>query len=123
MATTEKYVTTIEKGNDIFTLINVFTVAPENQDRLVDLLVQATTETMQHLPGFISASIHKSYDGSRVVNYAQWRSKEDFEAMRSNPEAVPHMKAAAALGEFDPIGCVVAESISVPAVPAVSARW
>ena len=67
---------------------------------------------MRHLPGFVSASIHRGLDNTRVVNYAQWRSKEDFEAMRTNPEAIPHMKAAAALASFDPITCEVSESIA-----------
>ena len=35
---------------------------------------------MQHLPGFISASIHRSLDGTKVINYAQWRSQADFAA-------------------------------------------
>jgi hypothetical protein len=47
----------------------------------------------------------------RVVNDAQWESREAFEAMRANPDAVPHMKAAAALAQFDPILCEVVESI------------
>lgn len=29
-------------------------------------------------PGFTSANLHISLDKTRVVNYAQWRSKEDF---------------------------------------------
>jgi hypothetical protein len=33
---------TISKDNDVVTLINVFTVAPEDQQRLVDVLVDAT---------------------------------------------------------------------------------
>lgn len=103
---------TIEKGRNILTLINVFTVAPEKQQELVDLLVGATDKTMRHLPGFISASIHRSLDGKKVVNYAQWKSKDDFETMRSNPEAAPHMKAAASLAEFDPILCEVSDSVS-----------
>jgi heme-degrading monooxygenase HmoA len=101
----------IAKRSDLFTLINVFTVRPEDQDRLIGLLVEATEKTMKHLPGFISASIHKSHDRTRVVNYAQWNSKEDFEAMRSSPEAAVHMKAAAELAQFDPIACEVTESI------------
>ena len=97
----------IETGRDILTLINVFTVAPEKQEELVDLLIEATEQTMRHLPGFISANIHKSYDGRRVVNYAQWRSRDDFDAMLKNQEAVPHMKRAAELAQFDPILCEV----------------
>lgn len=101
----------IEKNADLFTLINVFTVAPEKQEQLVNLLIDATEKTMRRLPGFVSASIHRSLDRKRVVNYAQWRSKQDFEAMRSNPEAMPHMQAAGALASFDPIVCEVVDSI------------
>lgn len=87
----------------------MFHVKPENQDALVDLLIDATERTMEHQPGFISANFHKSYDGKRIVNYAQWRSRDDFEAMLQNPEAIPHMKRAAELAEsYDPILCDVA---------------
>jgi heme-degrading monooxygenase HmoA len=102
---------TIDKGRDVLTLVNVFTVKPADQDKLVQLLIEATEKTMKRLPGFISASIHKSLDGGKVVNYAQWRSKQDFEAIKHNPEAAVHMKAAAALATFDPILCEVADSI------------
>ena len=84
--------TTIEAGDDSVTLINVFTVKSADQDRLVKALVDATETTMKHIDGFISANIHKSLDGERVTNYAQWRSREAFEAMLKNPEALKHMK-------------------------------
>jgi quinol monooxygenase YgiN len=106
----------ITKGNPVVTLVNVFTVAAENQQRLIDLLIQATEQTMKHLPGFVSASIHRSFDGTKVVNYAQWRSRADFDAMRQNPQAQPHMAAAAALAAFDPILCEVVESIGTASV-------
>jgi quinol monooxygenase YgiN len=93
---------TISTGTSPITLINVFTVEPSKQDELVQLLSDATEKAMKRLPGFVSANIHKSLDGTRVVNYAQWRSKEDFEAMLKNPEAAPHMKAAAAIAKFEP---------------------
>jgi quinol monooxygenase YgiN len=104
---------TIRKGRDVLTLVNVFTVKPENQQKLVDMLVEATDKTMKKLPGFISASIHRSLDGTKVVNYAQWRSKTDFDAMRQNPAAQPHMAAVAAIATFDPIVCEVADSVTV----------
>ena len=94
--------TTIESGSSIATLINVFTVAPDKQRQLVDLLVAATDEVMQHLPGFVSANIHASLDGTRVVNYAQWRTVEDFRAMLDDPIATPHLQAAGALATFEP---------------------
>ncbi len=68
-------VSTISKTDDITTLINVFTVEPENQQRLVELIVEATEELASKLPAFISANIHKSLDGTQVVNYAQWKSE------------------------------------------------
>lgn len=58
--------------------------------------------------------IHKSYDGTQVVNYAQWQSRAAFEAATQNPAARPHM-AAAAIAEFNPILCEVVDSISVSA--------
>ncbi len=83
---------TISKNNNVVTLVNVFTVKPEDQKKLVDLLIEATQKTMKGVPGFVSANIHRSTDGVRVVNYAQWKSREDFEAMIKNPEAQAHMK-------------------------------
>ena len=100
--------TTIQAGSGLMTLINVFTVAPEQQQELLDVLVEATENVMRRLPGFVSANLHRSDDGTRVVNYAQWRSRADFEAMLRNPEARPHMAQAAALAGFDPIVCEVA---------------
>src|SRR5712675_1962857 len=93
--------TTISTDNKVITLINVFTVEPENQQKLVEMLREATEKTMKALPGFVSANIHKSVDGIRVANYAQWRSREDFEAMLNNPEATAHMKPIMAIAKFD----------------------
>jgi quinol monooxygenase YgiN len=104
---------TIEKGSSVLTLINVFTVEPDKQPELVALLIEATELTMKHLPGFVSANIHRSLDGKKVVNYAQWENKAAFEAMQKNPEAAPHMKAAAALAQFEPILCEVSDAVSV----------
>ena len=95
-------VTTISVEQPVVTLINVFTVDPERQQELVDLLVAATRETMAGLPGFVSANIHQSLDGRHVANYAQWRSEHDFRAMLTDPEAVVHMRAAAAIARFEP---------------------
>ena len=95
--------TTISTQQDVVTLINVFTVAPEDQQRLLDLLVEATESVMNRLPGFVSANLHTSIDGTKVTNYAQWRSREDFEAMLQNPDAIVHMREAGRIAEkFEP---------------------
>lgn len=94
--------TTITTDQDIVTLINVFTVTPEVQQQLAHLLVEATEQVMRHRPGFVSANIHTSLDGSRVVNYAQWRTAEDFEAMLNDTSAREHMSAASDLAAAEP---------------------
>jgi antibiotic biosynthesis monooxygenase (ABM) superfamily enzyme len=97
-------VTTIEPNAEVTTLINVFTVSPERQRELVSLLDDATERVMRHVPGFVSANIHASHDGRRVVNYAQWESVEHFQAMLADPTAREHMQACAAVAEeFDPL--------------------
>ena len=95
--------TMIDKDNNVVTLINVFTVRPEQQQRLVDLLIEATEAVMKYQPGYVSANIHKSLDGTRVTNYAQWRSREAFEAMLKDSEAMVHMQEVARIAEeFEP---------------------
>jgi quinol monooxygenase YgiN len=85
------------------TLINVFTVAPERASELAELLSRATVETMRFVPGFISANIHVSTDGTRVVNYAQWQSPEAYQAMFDDPGAREHMEVCAAVAtSFEP---------------------
>ena len=85
------------------TLINVFTVEPERARQLADLLTQATEEVMQHVDGFISANIHLSTDGTRVVNYAEWRDATAFQAMLQNTTAQQHMAQCAELATgYDP---------------------
>lgn len=57
---------------------------------------------MRHLPGFVSANIHRSVDGTRVTNYAQWESREAFEQMLRNPAVRPHMEACRAIASNEP---------------------
>jgi quinol monooxygenase YgiN len=87
----------IAKDQPVVTMINTFTVEPENQKRLVEILVEATTSVMRKQPGFVSASFHSSLDGTRVTNYAQWESKEKFEEMLDNPEVHPHFREVRAI--------------------------
>jgi antibiotic biosynthesis monooxygenase (ABM) superfamily enzyme len=95
--------TMISVDAEVVTLINVFEVAPEKQDALIEILEVATRETMRHLPGFVSANIHKSLDGSKVANYAQWKTVEDFQRMLLNKEAQAHMQQVIALAKASPV--------------------
>ena len=94
--------TTISKDAKLVTLINVFTVEPANQQRLVDLLARFTDASVRHAPGFVSAALHRSLDGTKVTMYAQWRSVEDYQAMRDNPAPLPYLQQALAIARFEP---------------------
>lgn len=79
------------------TLINVYEVEPEKHADLARLLSETTENVIRRQPGFVSVSIHSSLDGKRVVNYAQWASKEHFEDFMKNPETQAQLKQFAAL--------------------------
>ena len=93
--------TTISKDNKILTLINVFTVDPVNQEQLVELLTLATESSVRIKQGFVSASLHRSIDGTKVTMYAQWRSVEDYLKMRNTPDAAPYLDQALAIAKFE----------------------
>ena len=93
---------TPSKSNTRVTLINVFTVEPQNQQRLIDLLTEATEVSVRDAPGFISARLHRSLDGTKVTMYAEWSSAAAYEAMRSNPTPLPYLKQALAIAKFEP---------------------
>ena len=94
--------TTISPSNAVVTFINVFTVEPRDQERLVALLKNATEQHVRFAPGFVSASLHRGIDGTKVTMYAQWRSLEAYEAMRLDPGPLPYLQEALTLAKFEP---------------------
>jgi hypothetical protein len=71
----ELNVPVINANIGIVTQINVFTVPEGGQQALIDFLVESA-KFSSTTPGWISASVHRSRDGTRVVNYAQSESAE-----------------------------------------------
>jgi quinol monooxygenase YgiN len=94
--------TTITLSRKLVTLINVFTVEPDNQQQLLELLARATETSVRYAPGFISSSLHRGLDGTKVAMYAQWSSVEDYQAMRENPAPLPYLQQALAIAKFEP---------------------
>lgn len=76
----------IAKNNDVTTVIVIFAVKPEKQQELVDTIIEFLETTVKRQPGFVSSSIHKSIDGVRVMNYAQWKTQEDYQTFVKNAE-------------------------------------
>jgi quinol monooxygenase YgiN len=102
--------TTISKSSKLVTIINIFTVEPSEQKPLLDLLCRATESSVCHAPGFISANLHRSLDGTKVAMYAQWLSVEHYQAMRANPP--PLLRQALGIGKFEPGTYEVVETYS-----------
>jgi quinol monooxygenase YgiN len=70
--------TTIAEKPNLPTYINVFHCEPDKQRGLADAIRAETEEVVRHLPGFVSSNVHRSTDGRRVTNYAQWTDLTAF---------------------------------------------
>jgi quinol monooxygenase YgiN len=94
---------TLTAGTDQVTLINVFNVDPQRQAKLVAALDDASVTIFVTVPGFISANMHASLDGARVINYAQWASEKHFTEALQRADVRAHIAEAAALADsWDP---------------------
>lgn len=76
----------IRTDPSIVTQINLFTVPDGQQQPLIDYLAEAA-KVAREVDGWLSASLHRSIDGTRVVNYAQ---SADRDAAR---RVFEHLKA------------------------------
>ncbi|MFB2894825.1 antibiotic biosynthesis monooxygenase [Aerosakkonemataceae cyanobacterium BLCC-F50] len=57
---------------------------PSNQHEMVKR-TSAEIDRAMSSPGLVSATFHRSLDGTRMFNYGQWESKEAFEAILKQP--------------------------------------
>lgn len=89
----------IDPQASFLTLINVYEVEPDKQADLVKALSESTESTIRHQPGFISVCIHSSFDGKKVVNYAQWASKDHFEAFMKRSDTQEQLKRFAGIAK------------------------
>lgn len=92
---------TIRVNDGVVTQINVFTVAPERQLELIALLSEAAAFA-SGVPGWISASIHRSLDGTKVVNYAQSKDLESAQNIINALREAGWLERNKALGEAHP---------------------
>ena len=91
----------VEAGNGVVTHVNVFTVEPGKQQLLVDSLIE-TVNAAKSVPGWLSASIHQSFDGRHVINYVQFASHEAAQAVLRHIAATGHLQKNLALGSVAP---------------------
>src|SRR5262249_36956563 len=69
----------ITERNDVVTQITTVKVPSKNQSEVLELMEQRA-RFMATQPGFVSVSLHRSEDGNHVVNYVQWRNREQLAA-------------------------------------------
>jgi hypothetical protein len=92
---------TITHDGTTITQINVFTTTPENQLALIDILCEAA-RFASTMPGWRSASLHRSLDGTRVVNYAQADTLETMQAVFGRLQSAGFMQRTATIATAHP---------------------
>ena len=65
----------IRPNNGICTQITTVRLSPDNQDEVLNLMKERA-HFMATQPGFVSVNLHRSKDGSHVVNYVQWTNAD-----------------------------------------------
>jgi heme-degrading monooxygenase HmoA len=81
----EALMSEIREANGICTQITTVKLSPENQDEILKLMVERS-RFMATQPGFVSVNLHRSKDGSHVVNYVQWTNPDKLAAAHHSPE-------------------------------------
>jgi heme-degrading monooxygenase HmoA len=75
----------ISESNGICTQITTVKLPPDKQDEILKLMVERA-HFMAMQPGFISVNLHRSKDGSHLVNYVQWTNADKLTAAHHSPE-------------------------------------
>jgi heme-degrading monooxygenase HmoA len=75
----------IRENNGVVTQITTVKVPSDNQSEVLELMKERA-RFMASQPGFVSVSLHRSEDGSHVVNYVQWKNREQLKAAHHSPE-------------------------------------
>jgi quinol monooxygenase YgiN len=83
----------ISAGSGLITFVNVFTCDPDDQQALLATLRKETEDVVSKLDGFVSANLHLSTDGRRIINYAQWTNLDAFNAMMAGPQGKEMIEA------------------------------
>ena len=100
----------IRADSGIITQINIFTVPDGGQQALIDLLQEAAA-SCRTVPGWLSASLHRSLDGTRVVNYAQARDQLAMRRVFEHLQSSGFLERNKALGVAHPglyeVACTV----------------
>jgi len=95
---------TISNDADIQTIITTFEVTPATCQDLLEELSAACQEVISKQPGYIASALHINDARTRIANYSQWKSREDFHAMlRVNEMQVRNRRIHELCKNFAPV--------------------
>jgi heme-degrading monooxygenase HmoA len=75
----------IRTDNQPVTQITIIEPEPGKQAEALTVM-RERARFMARQPGFVSISLHRSLDGRRIVNYIQWKSRDQLQAAHQAPE-------------------------------------
>jgi quinol monooxygenase YgiN len=75
----------IQTSNQPVTQITIVEAEPGKQAEALSLMTERA-RFMSKQPGFVSISLHRSLDGRRIVNYVQWRNREQLQSAHKSPD-------------------------------------
>ena len=82
---------------DPFTVVMEYEVDQGRQLEMIDGVTALVRRHVRHDPAFISVSFHAHEDGRRVMNYAQWTSREAWERSAAQTDEALRAKFVAAV--------------------------
>ncbi|MBN2907895.1 MAG: antibiotic biosynthesis monooxygenase [Rhodobacteraceae bacterium] len=95
---------TISRDAELQTVITTFDVTPGTCQDLLDELCDAYTQFISKQTGFIGAGLHVNDAQTRIANYSQWKSRDDFQAMlRSDEMRARNRRIAQLCKSFEPV--------------------
>lgn len=95
---------TIQSPANCQTVLTTFEMTPGTCHDLLDALRDAYETFISKQPGFIGAGLHVNDAQTRIANYSQWRSREDFQAMLRSDEMRARNRVIASLCKnFEPV--------------------
>ncbi|GGM93911.1 hypothetical protein GCM10011609_34170 [Lentzea pudingi] len=74
---------------------------PDRQQPLIDYLA-AAAQVASEVPGWMSASLHRSLDGTRLVNYAQSEDQDAAQRVFQHLKSRGVIEGIKAFGQADP---------------------
>ena len=77
---------TISHDRQLQTVITTYEVTPDACQELLGLLRAACSDFISKQAGFIDSALHVNDAQTRIAAYAQWETREDFQAVLRSEE-------------------------------------